>query len=150
MKTKIVFFLLCSSMLFYINNLYGQQKATVKRETVSKNIRGRIEVKEGQKTYFQDVTLKVNYIKETYYNPDGTKIPKTASIYGNYPSLTIEKCSFLGDYSLYFTATCNDSCIYETNKIDLKDTDSNLQTYIWATVIIRFKCQDFFSNRSEI
>jgi hypothetical protein len=156
MKTKITCLLVLSSLFFSCNNSQDtrtrQKQETVKRETVTKNIKGRIEIKESNQTSFQDVTLKVNYAKTIYYDSDG-KIVSTINFgggYRNYPKLTIEKCSFFKDESLYFTTICNDSGIYETSLINLNDTDSNLKTSTWTTVIIRFKCDDFFSSRSEI
>jgi hypothetical protein len=47
---------------------------------------------------------------------------------------------------MYVTAVCNDSGVYETEWLELQDTDENLKTTTWAKIKIRFKSNSFFSG----
>jgi hypothetical protein len=126
----------------------SEQKSPTK-ETISKNISGRVEVldTETNQTSFQNTSLSVDYVKTTTYRPDGSKTPTlNFNGYRGYPKLTIAKCSFLNDQSMYVYATCNESGVYETEWLDLQDTDENLRTSTWAKIKIRFKSDDFFSG----
>jgi len=120
-----------------------------KQEIITKSISGSIEIfdTKTRQTSFKNTYLTVRYIKTTYYKPDGSEVPHlNFEGYRGYPLLTIEKVSFFNNQSFYASAICNNSGVYETEWLELKDNDENLKTYTWAKIIIRFKSSDFFSG----
>lgn len=120
-----------------------------KKETITKNISGRIEIfdTKTKQTSYENTMLTVSYTKTTYYSPNGSEVRHlNFEGYRGYPRLTIDKVSYFNNKSFYVSATCNNSGVYETEWLNLQENDENLKTYTWAKIKIRFKSSDFFSG----